>query len=250
MRGIRPLSASALLDVWETGQDQSPVRRALALLAAACPETRPAQLATLTIGRRDAGLLTLRERTFGSRVAGLAICANCGEQLDVSFEIDEIRVPGPFEEGLGSPPEIDVQEGDYQLRCRLPTSADLEAVQQLSGESARAALLERCLLSVEERGEPRAAHALPPPVVAAIARALSEADPRAEVELALACPGCGHAWSAPFDVVAFFWNEVSTWALRTLREVHLLASAYGWSEGEILALSPRRRRTYLELVQA
>jgi hypothetical protein len=33
-----------------------------------------------------------------------------------------------------------------------------------------------------------------------------------------------------------------------LLEVHQLARAYGWSERETLALTPRRRRRYLELV--
>jgi hypothetical protein len=35
-----------------------------------------------------------------------------------------------------------------------------------------------------------------------------------------------------------------------LRDVHELASAYGWRESEILALSPQRRQAYLELVRA
>jgi hypothetical protein len=35
-----------------------------------------------------------------------------------------------------------------------------------------------------------------------------------------------------------------------LREVHVLASANGWSEAEILALSPQRRQRYLEIVTA
>jgi hypothetical protein len=33
-------------------------------------------------------------------------------------------------------------------------------------------------------------------------------------------------------------------------DVHALASAYGWSEREILALSDTRRRLYLEMVSA
>jgi hypothetical protein len=32
--------------------------------------------------------------------------------------------------------------------------------------------------------------------------------------------------------------------------VHTLASAYGWSESEILALSDARRRLYMEMVNA
>jgi hypothetical protein len=49
-------------------------------------------------------------------------------------------------------------------------------------------------------------------------------------------------------VVSFFWMEVESWAYRILRQVHALASAYGWSEGDILAMSPWRRQFYLEMV--
>src|SRR5215467_8625320 len=178
---MRSLSAAELLDVWEAGQDQSPVDRALALLAAACPETPPNQLATLTIGRRDAELLTLREWTFGSRVAGLASCDDCGERLDVNFQVDQIRASGFDADTQGNCPEILVQEDEYQIRCRLPTTADLESVRHVDGATARARLLERCLLSAEERGEPRTAAELPQAVVAAIGRAMSEADPQADV---------------------------------------------------------------------
>jgi hypothetical protein len=66
----------------------------------------------------------------------------------------------------------------------------------------------------------------------------------------LTCPQCAHQWQAPLDIVSFLWSEVHAWAIRLLREIHELASAYGWSEAEILALSPWRRRAYLELVNA
>jgi hypothetical protein len=39
-------------------------------------------------------------------------------------------------------------------------------------------------------------------------------------------------------------------AKRLLAEVHLIASAYGWSEAEILGLSRARRDFYLDMVRA
>ena len=50
-----------------------------------------------------------------------------------------------------------------------------------------------------------------------------------------------------FDVAAFLWASVERWALLTLRDVHQLALAYGWGEGDVLALSPLRRQLYLEM---
>ena len=35
---------------------------------------------------------------------------------------------------------------------------------------------------------------------------------------------------------------------RLMRDIHLLASAYGWTEAEVLSLSAWRRQAYLDMV--
>jgi S-adenosylmethionine synthetase len=77
---------------------------------------------------------------------------------------------------------------------------------------------------------------------------MSEADPQANIELDLTCAQCGHRWQALFDIESFLWSEINVWARRTLKEIHTLARAYGWSEREILNLSPWRRHFYLNLI--
>ena len=52
------------------------------------------------------------------------------------------------------------------------------------------------------------------------------------------------------DIGCFVWAEIESRARRLLWEVHTLAAAYGWSEGETLALSSSRRANYIRLVQA
>ena len=96
-------------------------------------------------------------------------------------------------------------------------------------------------------GEAAAAEALPGAVRKAIASRMREADPQAEIELALECPTCAHAWLARLDVIAFVWAELGALAQRLLHDVHRLAAAYGWGEAEILAMSPWRRRAYLDM---
>jgi hypothetical protein len=51
-----------------------------------------------------------------------------------------------------------------------------------------------------------------------------------------------------FDIASFFWTEIAAEAKRLLGEVHILASAYGWREADILSLNPLRRRFYLEAI--
>jgi hypothetical protein len=67
---MRPLSPQDLLLVWERGQRQHPMDRALTLLSAAYPDRKSAELAQLSIGQRDSLLLSLRSRTFGDTLKG------------------------------------------------------------------------------------------------------------------------------------------------------------------------------------
>ena len=60
----------------------------------------------------------------------------------------------------------------------------------------------------------------------------------------------GRGGARTFDIGAFFWSEIDAWAGRILQQVHVLASAYGWSERDVLALSPVRRQLYLGMVGA
>ncbi len=241
------LSASELLEAWERSAVEPPVRRGLTLLAAASPGTTPQQLARLSVGERDARLLRLREAVFGPRLSGLANCPACGETVESDFTADCLG--GAATRTLEEPVALSAE--GFEVRFRLPNTLDLEAAaHEPELEVAKSRLLERCVVAAERSGQPVGAAALPPTVVHALSEAMEAADPQANIELALACPSCGHRWSEAFDIGSFFWAELNSWAGRTLREVHLLASAYGWTEAEVLALSPWRRQVYLQMVGA
>jgi len=229
---MRALSTTEILSVWEQGCGQNPVQRALLMLAAANPESPPESLANLSIGQRDARLMKLRELTFGEKFTGLTNCPACNEKIELAFDTSTIR---PAEE-METPAELDLQIDGHDLRFRLPTSSDLLAV------NSREQLLARCLLSGGNHFSEN--------TIQAVSETMSAADPMADMQLALSCSSCGHQWPAPFDIVAFFWREIAAAARGHLRDVHALASVYGWSESEILSLSPARRRFYLELVNA
>jgi hypothetical protein len=243
---MRALSAAELLDAWERGLAQSLAQRALTLLAVALGETSVEQIAQLNIGQRDAHLLALRERTFGPQLASITTCPACAEQVEFQVSAADLCATGKAK------PEtlLNVTHGDYGVEFRLPTALDLAWLDPAGDlETNRQYLLERCVIAARRAATEIAATELPAEVAAVIAQRMAEADPQADIQIALACPQCQHAWHTPLDIVSYFWAEIHAWAGRLLREVHSLALAYGWPEAEILALSPLRRQAYLELIE-
>lgn len=116
------MDPAALLTVWENGVSQAPVERALALLAAACPECSADQWARASIGQRDARLMRLQDELFGSRLETVVTCPRCGERLDVGFSTQDLGAEtSPTWPDHGS--RLEVQ--GYQVDYRLPTSLDL-----------------------------------------------------------------------------------------------------------------------------
>jgi len=239
-------SAAELLNVWEQARSLPPADCALSLLTLVDRETPREQLAQFSVGRRDAALLKLREGVFGSRMTGHASCPACGQPMEMSFTVAEVRSPPPSE-----PAEpFTADFGEHEIRFRLPNSSDLASLvpgEDLAIQKRR--LIQRCVLDATHQGQPLAADELPGDTVSAISERMSELDPQGDVQLALSCPQCAHRWHAPLDVASFVWSEIQAWAVRLLRDVHVLASAYGWREADILALSPWRRQAYLEFLE-
>ena len=89
---------------------------------------------------------------------------------------------------------------------------------------------------------------LPDSVIRKLNQRIEVLDPQAEIRINLLCPECSHKWDVFFDITSFLWTEINDWAKRMLQMVHKLALGYGWSEHEILNLSPVRRQLYLGML--
>lgn len=245
-----PLSAEQLFDVWERGLGQPAAVQAQALLLASAPGATWDELGARRVSRRDADLLRLRAATFGPELVSRAACARCGEALE--FALDALALLPAESDDASDETSASIVEADgFAIRFRAPNAADLvDLAQRSRGDvaAAREALVTRCVLSAARAGEEVDASALSPGARRALEQALAEADPDAELRLALHCPACGADGEALLDVPSFFWAEIEAWVLRTSREVHALASAYGWREADVLAMSPARRRLYLSQV--
>lgn len=229
---MRALAATAILDVWEQSEGRRPWATALLALAAADLELGSDldAAADLPIGERDRRLLRLRAATCGPRLGARATCPACGEEVELDLDTDDL-LAAPTD-----PAALRLDSGGVAVELRLPTSRDL--AHAAAAPDPAAALARACVVAPE--GLDLAAWA------PAIEAALAAADPHAEIAVDLACPACHAEWSEVLDVCDYFTRELDVLAARLLDEVDRLARAYGWTEAEVLALGPRRRRHYLE----
>jgi hypothetical protein len=241
---MRPLSGQQILQIWERGQTQHPLDRALTILNVALPDRNLDALAQFPIGQRDAYLILLREMTWGSQLESCATCPQCGELLEFSLQTQDLRLMEPDQ---FSPSLLQCETENQPLQFRLPNSQDIAAVIQIQNlDLAQQQLAQRCLQSIPS--EENAIALLSPTVIDQFSHQISQTDPQAELLLDLVCPVCGHTWQVIFDIVSYFWAELTAQAKRLLQEVHTLARVYGWREADILALSSLRRKLYLEMV--
>jgi hypothetical protein len=244
------LSARDLLLIWERAEQCPPAVQALVLLAAACPELPEDALAGLPLGQREARLFALYEATFGSEVDLATPCPRCGETLEIEIRIEDlgIGVGGTLPEPVGIEP-MEIEENGLRLLCRPLSGADLAAAAScMDAAAARRLLAGRCVLAASRDGVALDPRDLDAAEMDVLSRVLAELDPRAEILLDLACPSCGHCWQPLLDAADCLWHEIDAAARRLLREVHALARAYHWREADILAMSARRRRRYLEIL--
>jgi hypothetical protein len=236
-------TVQGLLSTWEQGSGSSTPERALLLLSAAFPGDSAVR--DLLLGERDARLLALRERLFGSTMPSVVSCPACHAKLDIQLDVPDLLRIGK----AGTSRVIGVSIGGLVLQVRLPSADDLLSLNASDGDEANARkLFDRCLLEARNGNDTVTSGDMPVTVMEEVGRMVSEADPLSDIQIHLDCPACKHGCDLPFAIAPYIWAEIDSWARRTLSEVHLIASAYGWGEQSILALSPMRRRYYIDLI--
>ncbi len=235
---MQALTGATLLSLWERGASRHALDRSALLAAVARPEWPAAEIADLPLGAVNASLLRLRSASFGPHIAGHADCTQCGQRLAFTVDTRQMLPAHGDDNDDPAPRETEVAG----LRVRAPSLRDLAAVAaQTDARQAARALLARCTLAGDLALIDDAA-------LRQVEDALEALDPQADLVLALQCVACGHAGGAQLDAGALLWEEIEAHARVLLGEVHRLASAYGWSEAHILALSPARRASYLAMV--
>jgi hypothetical protein len=238
---MQAFSAADLMSLWEQGSGLHPIDQALLVLGSACPEHTRDALASLTLGERDRLLVQVHRQNFGDCLDAYTECPECHERLEFSLSCGLLTKDTTVRDTTKT---VTLDGDEFSLRC--PNSLDAAASASAENlETAKRILLSRCVTAVNrsELGTD-----IPPELMqAAIAAELAAIDPRAEMLLDLACPSCGHAWQAVFDILTFLWAKIRARARRLLQEVDALARAYGWTEADILTMAESRRGLYVQM---
>jgi hypothetical protein len=197
----------------------------------------------LPAGSRETLLWRIRVLLSGDLIDASVTCPACGEKASVEIDLEDVTV------GRLTPPRIHLDEIEgRRVEFRSPTGRDLEELTRGSVADLRGAaqqLAAACILAVDDAppsDEELAALADP------VGDRIATLDPAAEVLLDSRCPHCKSPFTASLDATSFLLEEIAAGARYLFEEVHVLASMYHWSEGDILDMTPRRRRTYLDLI--
>lgn len=213
-----------------TGEDERSVygtdtRAATSLLERTVSGLAPRDLCAAD---RDRLLAAHYSSLFGDRVENTVHCVSCGSLFDLNFSIsDLVKRIG---DGAGTRRADGTFETEHGTVFRLPT-AEMELAVQSPAELLQACVVTRGKDTDEE-----------------IEGAMETAAPLVDVDLDAQCPECGRTQQLRFNIQRYLLESVMRDRRRLFSEVHILASAYGWSMTELLSLRRTERRMLVDIL--
>ncbi len=244
--GLRALTGADELSL--TSAEPEALLALLSRLCSGSGETR--LLEELSLAQIDRLFAKLYRDLYSERAECHVRCTGCGQSYEFTLDLGQVQRqqdaehPGPADASGWL-----LADG---RRLRAPRLADLRE----AGSAER--LLDRLL---EEPAPPPHSGADPVNTTAAktamssiarteLAEFLERAAPVLTLDLAAPCPHCARANTVRFDLPRYLGQRVLAERPFLIRESHLLASRYGWSHAEIMALTREDRRTYARLIES
>lgn len=198
-------------------------------------------------------LAAVYRSSFEDRIESEVACEACGESSEITFSLaalvasvmpsDESK-PGESVAGPDTSGTYSLADG---IRFRLPNSEDQRAVVGLRPDQRRVALLRRCILEHGD-GEHRTASDFSKDMLDRVEAAMAKVGPTLDLNIPVTCHECGFVLDMRFDIQHFLLAAFTHEARFLVREIHYLASTYGWSLREILDLTRDDRRAFVGLV--
>lgn len=216
----------------------------------------PALVRDLLVSDREFLILKLREITLGKKLNAVLVCGDpkCALSMDVALNLDDLTPAAKPVDRRVFKLEIVERGTIFAIEFRLPNGADQEAGADWMREDAEAAvrrLLARIILRINDVSsvDDQTLQALPARVLREFEQRMEELSPLVSIDLNATCVECGRPSLTPVDLTSFFLDELQQSRRLLEREVHFIAWHYHWPEREILALTRRKRRRYIDLIQ-
>jgi hypothetical protein len=226
--------AAETLAAWEAASAVPPAARIAVLVHRAELAKDLDAALDMPLGEAAAMAARVHSAAFGDFVDGILHCEGCGEELDVTVPLAELSSNGGA---------TTAEAAGFVVRA--PTVRDLVAAGETEDPSR--ALMTTCVRDAAH--EPVDPGELDAEQIAELDAAAESLAGAAGLVLRSRCPTCGEDATSPLDIGALLWEQVERSAHALLTEVAELGAAFGWSEADVLALSPLRRRAYLELAR-
>lgn len=233
---MRAFGRAEDLDIAFTSKDRPSL--VTALLQHCAPDTDAAYWWGQSVGARVEAMLTLMATTEGSDSLDVQLrCASgeCGQAYEVTLPLEALPCAGSGSVEVMLP-------GERLLLLRRPTGDDLRqwhGARHATQQEAVQAIVED--LRIDGTASPEDAHLL--------GEAIAAQDPLVAFSVTCACPACGLEGDVPLDLEGIALQRLAARQEGLLREVHLFATRYGWTEVQTLAVPPQRRARYRALIE-
>ncbi len=210
------------------------------------PQGIAIQADELTALDRDRLLAAVYQRNYGKRVDSTAVCTVCSSPYDISFSLDDLVAA--VDGSADSAAVQSLPDGTFRsasgLRFRLPVARDEIEVADLPPQQAAETLALRCLMP-----SPTISGAAADDSLKALETAVEGIAPMLDLDINTACPECGARQVIRFDLQFFLLRAICQDRQQLARDVHRIASAYGWGLDQILAMERHERRTLVQLIE-
>ena len=234
----RPFGGAEDLDVDFGTKNRSELVTAL---LTSCGSPREAEFWwSQTVSARIAALVGLLAATESIDHLKLVACCQrptCRTRFEFELSMAMLHdsVPG------GETVEV-LLNGGRPVSLRRPNGRDLHQWNSLKLET-RSAAIDAMLKSLVVEGQAT------PDDEPALSEILSDLDPLVAFKVSCACPVCRSTNEVRVDLEGIVLARLRQKQRALLDEIHTLASHYGWTEADVLAIPPHRRAHYLAMIE-
>jgi hypothetical protein len=202
-----------------------------------------------TLSARIAALLRIAcatAETSSLRAPLRCTAAACQQPFEIELPLAALLESAPTTPGELLP--FTLPQG-HPLTLRRPTGHDQVAWRTLRPRSRTEALQTIVRSLVVDGDWPLDADTTAfASTLESLANAMEDFDPLVSFRVHTACPHCNSIIDTPVDLEALAIDQLHRTQRALLREVHQLATRYGWSEADTLAVPAWRRAHYLRLI--